>query len=329
MPWFRRSKSSDEEQTTLFFATDLHGSEICWRKFVNAAEFYGADLLVLGGDFTGKLVVPVVRQPEGTWLADQHGRQRGLEAHEIATFEQRMANMGFYPKRMDPDEYDAYRSDPGAVDRLFERLMHERVVNWIEFARNKLEGSGIRIVTAPANDDPYSIDDVLAEHGEGVIDNVEAEVFNVAPGHEMLSSGYTNFTPWNTPREYPEEEIEEHLEKIVEQLDNPKTAIFNLHPPPFASKIDDAPQLNDELEVQTSMGEPIMVPVGSTAVKRVIERHQPLLSLHGHIHESAGAVKIGRTLSINPGSEYGEGVLRGALVTVGGGRILRHQATTG
>jgi Icc-related predicted phosphoesterase len=77
------------------------------------------------------------------------------------------------------------------------------------------------------------------------------------------------------------------------------------------------------------MGGEVTGPVGSTAVRAAIEEHQPLLSLHGHIHESGGAVRIGRTLAINAGSEYGEGVLRGVLVTVGGGKVLRYQATTG
>jgi Icc-related predicted phosphoesterase len=58
----------------------------------------------------------------------------------------------------------------------------------------------------------------------------------------------------------------------------------------------------------------VITGVGSKAVRRAIETYQPILSLHGHIHESRGVATIGRTVCINPGSEYPDGVLRGAIV---------------
>jgi Icc-related predicted phosphoesterase len=325
----RKKQKRDGDTVTLFFATDLHGSEICWKKFVNAASFYGADLLVLGGDFTGKLVVPIIEQPDGTYRADRHGKEQILQQHDLEDFEKRIRNLGFYPTYMSVEEHAGYVEDPRGVDRLFDDLMHQRLVEWIDYAREKLAGSGVHIVTAPANDDPYAIDDIIEEHGGETLRNVEATIYEVADGHEMISTGWTNPTPWNTPREYPEPEIQEHIEKMAVGLSDRSTAIYNLHPPPYGSKLDLAPELDDDLAVQTSMGQQVMVPVGSKAVRNILEQHQPLLSLHGHIHESAGAVDIGRTLAINPGSEYGEGVLRGALVEVGGGKIHRHQATSG
>ncbi len=207
-------------------------------------------------------------------------------------------------------------------------LICQRVIEWIAYAKERLEGSGVRILTAPANDDPFAIDDVIAEHGGEVFVNVEGEVVEIAPGHELISTGYTNETPWHTPREYPEEVIAAHIKEMASRLERPESAVFNLHPPPHNSQLDLAPELDDELAV-TSGGSPAMVPVGSRAVRQAIEEHQPLLSLHGHIHESPGSVRIGRTTAVNPGSEYGEGVLRGALITLGGGRIRRRQATTG
>lgn len=328
MAFGRRKSRIPDEATTLFFASDLHGSEVCWRKFVAAARFYPADLLVLGGDFTGKLVVPVVesgRSYRATFLGGPHTIERdGLDA-----FQRQVADLGSYPQVMSEEEYAHLQEHPQAVAALFDRLIRDRVVEWINHARKVLDGSEIRILTAPANDDPYSIDQVIADHGDGRFCNVEGRVVEVAPGHEMISSGWTNPTPWNTPREFPEHEITAHVEEMVAELANPAASIFNLHPPPYNSKIDTAPQLDGDLNVVTSAGAQVMVPVGSTAVRQLIETHQPLLSLHGHIHESAGAVKIGRTTAINPGSEYGEGMLRGVLVTVGGGKILSHQATTG
>jgi Icc-related predicted phosphoesterase len=325
----RKSRKHDGGTVTLFFATDIHGSEICWKKFVNAASFYGVDLLVLGGDFTGKLVVPIIEKDDGTFEADRHGKRQLLQKEELEQFEKRIRNLGFYPTYMSSEEHAGYVRDPRGVDRLFDDLMHRRLVEWIEYARQKLAGTGVQIVTAPANDDPYAIDDIIEESGEDVLINVEAQAYEVTDGHQMISTGWTNPTPWDTPREFPEPEIERHIEEMAADLSDRSGAIYNLHPPPFDSKLDLAPQLGEDLSVQTSMGQQVMVPVGSKAVRNILERHQPLLSLHGHIHESAGAVEIGRTLAINPGSEYGEGVLRGAIVEVGGGKIHRYQATSG
>lgn len=318
-----------EEVVTLFFATDIHGSEVCWRKFVAAARFYSADALVLGGDFTGKLVIPIVAAPTGRHRARFMGKEHVLNENDLAAFERRVADAGFYPVRMEPDRMSELEEDPVRVEELFEELMTRRLVDWIGHARAKLAGSDVRIVTAPANDDPYFVDDVIAEHGGDVFVNVEDRVVEIAPGHEMISTGYTNRTPWDTPREYGEDVILAHIDQMAARLSNPETAVFNLHPPPYGTKLDLAPKLNEYLDVVTSAGATVMDHVGSKAVYDAIERHQPLLSLHGHIHESAGRELVGRSSAINPGSEYGEGVLKGALIRLGGGRIHSYQATSG
>ena len=319
----------ESDTTTLFFATDLHGSEVCWRKFVAAAAFYDADVLVLGGDFTGKLVVPVLSQGNGRYVARFMSKDHELAADDLPVFFRRVADSGFYPIEMEPDRFAEISASPALVDDLFRELMIERLVAWINHAHDRLAGTDVRIYTAPANDDPYYIDDVIAEHGGGRFLNVENQVVEVAPGHEMISTGYTNRTPWDTPREFDEDVIEAHIDQMVARLHNVETAILNLHPPPFGTALDPAPKLDENLQVVTSSGAAVMDHVGSRAVFSVIERHQPLLSLHGHIHESAGRVQIGRTTAINPGSEYGEGVLKGALVRIGGGRIHSYQATSG
>lgn len=104
-----------------------------------------------------------------------------------------------------------------------------------------------------------------------------------------------------------EEDLERRIRAVADRLDRSRPAIFVLHSPPYRSTLDDAPQVRNDLTVVTDGGQVVMTPVGSTAVRRVIEEFQPLLALHGHIHESRGAVRIGRTLCINPGSAYGEG----------------------
>lgn len=324
-----RGPGAEPEATTIFFATDLHGSETCFRKFVAAARFYGADLLVLGGDLTGKLVVPLVSAPGGRWKAWVHGRERLLDEAGATELERQARVAGSYTRRMTPEEHQHLEAHPEAVEELFAELMAATLRRWLRHADERLAGSDVRILTAPGNDDPWMVDGVLAEHGGERVVLAEGEIVEVAPGHELLTTGWTNKTPWNTPREYPEEAIAQRLGDLAAGLANPAGALFNVHVPPYDSRLDTAPLLGQDLKVRTSMGGEVTAPVGSTAVRDAIERHQPLVSLHGHIHESGGTVRLGRTLAINAGSEYGEGVLRGFLVTVGGGKVLRYQATTG
>ena len=327
MPLLRRKRCNGDE-TTVFFATDLHGSEVCFRKFVAAAAFYGADLLILGGDLTGKLVTPIVQNGQG-WWSEVHGRRVALKPGELDAFELQMADEGVYTRRMSADEYAAFEAAPEEVDALFVELMTERLEHWIDLALEKLDGTPVRILTAPGNDDPYAVDDVIRRRGGDRVLLVEGEVTEIAPGHEMLNTGWSNHTPWDTHREFDEEALRAHIEEMAGQLRDPATAIFNIHVPPYDSTLDTAPLLDEDLAVQTSMGNQLTAPAGSTAVRAAIEAYQPLASLHGHIHESGGSVRIGRTVAINAGSEYGEGVLRGVLLTVGGGELRRVQATSG
>jgi uncharacterized protein len=316
-------------ERTIFFASDLHGSEVCFKKFVAAAKFYGADTLLLGGDISGKIVVPIVTAGKGRYAATFHGHEERLDDASVADFEQRAWNSGLYTERMEPDEYQHYADHPDEVELLFGRVMRRTVQRWIEYAKTKLADSPVTIYNAPGNDDPKEVDEVLLTHGDDRLIFVEGQVVELAPGMEMLSTGYTNITPWDTHREYSEDEIRAHLRQMTDRLSNPERAIFNIHVPPYNSRLDTAPLLGQDLRVKTSAGAQVTAPVGSVAVREAIEEVQPLLGLHGHIHESGGSVKIGRTTAINVGSEYGEGVLRGVLVTVGDGRLLRYQAVTG
>ena len=116
----------------------------------------------------------------------------------------------------------------------------------------------------------------------------------------MISLGYSNITPFDSPRELEEDELYRRVEVLATQVDDLGHCIFNLHVPPYDSLLDSAPQLDAELRVVATAGQPVMIPVGSTAVRELIERFQPVVALHGHVHESRGATRIGRTLCINP-----------------------------
>ena len=316
-------------ERTIFFASDLHGSEVCFKKFVAAAKFYGADTLLLGGDISAKIVVPIVSAGPGRYTAQFHGHEERLNDATVAEFEQRAANSGLYTERMEPDEYQHYAEHPDQVETLFDRVMRRTVQRWAEYAKTKLDGSPVIIYSVPGNDDPLAVDEVLLANGDERLRCVEGEVVELAPGMEMLSTGYTNITPWDTPREYSEDQIREHLAEMTSRLEHPETAIFNIHVPPYNSRLDTAPLLGQDLKVKTAAGAQMTGPVGSVAVREAIEDVQPLLTLHGHIHESGGSVTIGRTTAINVGSEYGEGILRGVLLTIGDGRLLRYQAVSG
>jgi hypothetical protein len=162
---------------------------------------------------------------------------------------------------------------------------------------------------SPGNDDEMEVDDVirraeLVELGEGRMVEIE--------GFTMISTGWSNPTPWKTHREESEESLAERIDAMASQVPDKSHAIFNLHCPPYQSGLDEAPAIDADLRLLH--GGRALRPVGSTAVRKAIEKHQPLISLHGHIHESKGAIKIGKTLAINPGSAYEEGMLMGAII---------------
>jgi Icc-related predicted phosphoesterase len=314
--------------TKIFFCSDVHGSTVCFRKFINAAQFYGADTLILGGDVTGKMVVPIARQAGGDYLTSFSGQEmRFSSADELASFTKRVTNMGFYPKVMDEDEFQAIRASPEKQDGLFREVVLERLREWVEYADEKLAGSDIPVFAAPGNDDFFEVDEVLGS-GER-IKLIEMQVQSLGNGYEIATSGWTNPTPWNTERECSEEELAERLEGMLAQLEDMDRAVFNLHVPPHDAKIDLCPKLDSEMRVEYDLGNPVMAPAGSTAVRAAIERHQPILSLHGHIHEGRGEAQIGRTVCLNPGSVYSEGILIGILVTLEGSKVQDYQFTQG
>lgn len=299
----------------IFYASDIHGSERCWRKFLNAAKFYSADALVLGADLTGKAIVPLVEGPDGVVRATFLGSEHVLEGAEaLGALERRIADTGYYSHRCTAEEQAALRGDDEAMHELFVRRIVERLEQWMALADERLADSGVRCYVNAGNDDPPEVDAVI-EAAERV-EFLEGRVVALPNGMELASCGYANLTPWHCPRDVPEPDLGARLEAVVSQVEDPAWSLFNFHCPPYDSQIDQGPRLDEELRMRQTAGGVEMHPVGSVSCREVIERHQPLMGLHGHLHESRGTVKIGRTLCINPGSEYTEGVLRGALIDV-------------
>jgi Icc-related predicted phosphoesterase len=300
-------------------------------KFINAAKFYRVNVLIMGGDMTGKAIIPIVADGAGHYRCTFVGKNYDVvDEAELADLEKLIRINGFYPFRTDPDEVARLSSDATYRDAKFMTLMRETLQRWIGIAEDRLRGQGVRVFMTPGNDDHLEIDDVL--EGSDVVTNPESKLVHVSDNttdREMISSGWAGPTPFDTPRECSEEELDARLSAMAEQLVKPETAIFNFHDPPFDSHLDYAPVLDRDMRVQSEGGQARMVPVGSPSVRRLIEQYQPQLALHGHIHESRGQVKIGKTVCINPGSEYAEGILRGALIELDKDKLKNAQLVSG
>ena len=315
--------------TRVFYTTDLHGSEKVFVKFLNAARMYSAQVIIMGGDMTGKMIVPVVKQEDGRFRAKLLGDYIfASNQTELEKLEFNIRYLGFYPYHTDGAGLDELNKNPEKVDGLFKEVMVTSLRRWLTIAEKRLEGTSIKCYMTPGNDDSLAIDDVL-NSSETVI-NPEGKLVWIDDHHEMISSGYSNLTPWQSPREATEEELLNKIEVMAQQVTNMKNAVFNFHCPPFDSGLDVAPKLGKDLKPIVRAGSGVeMIPVGSTAVRETIEKYQPLLGLHGHIHEARGRCKIGRTLCLNPGSEYGEGVLRGVIVNIDESSVKSMQFVSG
>jgi uncharacterized protein len=309
------------KDTKIFFATDIHGSDVCLRKFLNAGKFYGVDAVVMGGDITGKMIVPVVEESPDQYAAHIFGRKRVVDSTGLPELNKFIADAGFYPHPMTPDEVAELRDDPAGVDQLFQKLMTATMNRWIDMAEDRLGGTGIEVIFAPGNDDPMFVDDLLS--GSDVVVNPDSRVVELPGGFPMISVGYSNRTPWDSPRELDEDDLRKVIDEEVAKLEDPRRAIFNLHVPPKNTPIDQAMELDAEFRPVVKGGSPVIAGVGSSAVRDAITTYQPMMSLHGHIHESRGEARIGKTVALNPGSEYSEGVLRGVIITLSGKKGLR------
>ncbi len=314
-------------KTRVFFATDLHGSSKCFRKFVNGAGVYGAQVAVLGGDVAGKALQTIVRGPDGRWHVDFVGTSHAAEdGPELEALEKLIADHGYYPYRAEPGELDARKAD-GTLDALFRDLMRRRLEEWLAIADERLRPHGIRLFLMLGNDDPGELRALLdaAPWGE----QAEGRVLPLDDEHQLLSWGYSNVTPWHSYREQTEEDLAGSLAAMEPAVADPGRLVVNLHVPPHGTGLDDAPVLDESLRVVQALGQVKFGPVGSTAVRSFLERVQPLVGLHGHIHEATGIRRLGRTIAINPGSDYATGTLLGALVTLERGKVTSHQLVRG
>ncbi|WXG44202.1 MAG: metallophosphoesterase [Promethearchaeati archaeon SRVP18_Atabeyarchaeia-1] len=313
--------------TRIYFTSDIHGSEVCWKKFLNAGNFYKADVAIMGGDITGKVVVPIVEADGGTYEAHIFGRDEVMKSRqEVDEFKAKVMSSGYYPYMCGTKEYEHLQNDSADLSRLFDKLIGEGINRWMEIAERKLDGS-VKVFVSPGNDDRFIVDPIL-ESSNKIIDP-EEKLVEIDKNHLMITSGWVNPTPWNTAREEPEDRLMKRFERLFKLTEDYGHLIANLHPPPYKSSLDAAPKLDEKFTPVVQGGQQVMIPVGSKAVYDLIKQYQPKLGLHGHVHESPGIAKIGKTLCVNPGSEYGEGILRGFIVDLEKDKISKYWRTEG
>ena len=313
--------------TRIFFTTDVHGSDRCFRKFLNSAKAYKADALILGGDITGKVLVPIVERPDGKYDVTVFGKKESIGRDRIAETKKSLQDAGQYCFVTTPGELKEIQSDKARETKVFDETMVSVLKSWVQLAQERLEGTKVKCYVSPGNDDSLGIDSALVDSGPFI--NPENRVVEIDGGYEMITLGYANPTPWNSPREVSEDTQGDMVESLASQVKNPPRAIYTLHVPPLDTELDKAPAVSHDFNyVKEGLGIKF-IHAGSTSVRRAIEAHAPLLGLHGHIHESKGFVKIGRTLCLNPGSEYADGVLRGAIVNLADGNVHDFLLTSG
>ena len=308
--------------------TDIHGSERLLLKFLNAAKAYKANVLVYGGDITGKTITPIMAE-DGSWKAEYVGSMRTASTEEeLDNLEREIKALGSYPFRTTKSEWETLRQSEPSMEQVFIQVMTASLRRWMQIAEERLKPIGVKVIFNAGNDDLQAVRDVLAESDYVIYP--EERTVSIDDKHEMPSVGFSNMTPWKCPGDLSEEDLLSRLEKAASGLADPGNSVFNFHCPPYDTQIDVAPKLDSELRpVLTPGGEPEMDHVGSVSVRQMIEKFQPLAGLHGHIHESRGLSKIGRTVCFNPGSEYTTGVLRGLILNLSDKKIDNYVFTEG
>jgi uncharacterized protein len=308
----------------VYFVSDLHGSEVCFRKFLNSAPVYSPDLLIYGGDIMGKTLVPIFHDDNGgyRWYPTGHGAQHLTQA-ELLLAQKKIADSGRYDLITTPQEWSRLQGSHEEMEALFERLAMVRLRHWLDLVRDRLAPTKIKVVMNVGNDDTNEALNVIRKEGPENMIVPEGRVVSAGP-YEIFGCGYANMTPWHCPRDLEEADLQKVLDRTKGQIGNPRRTILDIHAPPIGTTLDVAAQLDAELKPKSVGGHMLMHNVGSTSVRDLLESVHPIAGLHGHIHESRGADKVSGVPVFNPGSAYFSGQLQGLLVDFEGDRVLSH-----
>ena len=299
----------------IFYASDIHASDVVFRKFLNTGNYYHADALIYGGDITGKALVFIAKDTQGNYQADFLGTHHSVTEAELGGLTQKIMDRGYYYTVMSSDQIENCMNSKPEMQKVMADEMIKRIERWLGIARNLYSKSSKKVYLLLGNDDPRYVLDVIKRDANQNIVDVNERRFTLDPGIEGIGIPFSNITPWNLPGDLQEEDLQGKIESLVSTLEDVSHSIFLIHVPPVNTSLDEAPLLED-LKLKVDVTGIHTAHVGSTAVRTVIEKYQPMLALHGHIHESRGVARIGKTLCINPGSEYEQGVLRGAIINI-------------
>lgn len=298
--------------TRIFFACDAHGSVPVFRKMVKIHKTYSCDIVMMCGDLTGKAVVPIVEEKQGLWWSAPWGKKETYKSQEaLEHVKKAYEKRGFYWFMTNPAELAELEANRAKMNELFAKLMLDRMREVVNLVEESIPPS-VKVIVSPGNDDSPAIDDIIRASAR-IIYPI-GTVVELDEDHPMISCEWVNSTPWKTPRECPDEELTSKLLIEFNRVGEYGNLVCNFHAPPYGTRIDVAPKIDEELRVKVRFGRPDMVPVGSKSVRELFEKYQPLLGLHGHIHESAGVEHIGRTLCANPGSAYMQGMLNAFVI---------------
>jgi uncharacterized protein len=316
------------KMTRILYGSDFHGSNAVFRKFLTAAMQYQANALVVGGDVTGKAMSPIIYQGKGVYEGFLFGRAERTETPaELEKLKTTIGNVGFYPIVLEKDEAAELEADPHKMSVRFENEMNQRIREWMALADKTLTPKKMTLYFMPGNDDLFTIDDVIKEFPN--IKNPDMTSLPLDDDHEILGCSFANMTPWACARDLEEPDLQKKMDELAAKVKNPETAIVVLHVPPINSNLDNCPELDKNIKIVTSGGQVVMKAAGAHASRTFIEKVQPLLGLHGHIHESPGHTHIGRTLCINAGSEYAESILKAAIINIEGPKVKGHILISG
>ncbi|MGI0128636.1 MAG: metallophosphoesterase family protein [Thermoplasmata archaeon] len=313
----------------IYFVSDLHGSEVCFRKFLNSVPIYRPDLLIYGGDIMGKVLQPIFQErPDAFRWFPTGDRAETFRGSELPRVERAIADRGRYSLVTTPAEWDRLRADPDGLELRCRELGKDRARSWLRLFEERLGGKGPPLIVNVGNDDTDGLLDLLRNEAPPGVIVPEGRVVSAGP-YEFFGCGYANMTPWHCPRDLPEADLAKVLDRTAGQIGQPRRTIFDIHAPPTGTSLDMAPQLDENLRPRTASGQTLSEHVGSTSVRQLIESVRPVASLHGHIHESMGADFVAGVPVFNPGSTYFSGTLQGLLLDLDGEHVLDHLFVTG
>lgn len=326
--WRRSSQkpAAKKHGYRIYYATDLHGSDVCFRKFLAAGRVFDANAVIMGGDMTGKAIAAIRIAGRGRYESEFLGEKVEVDGEGLEHLKKRITFNGFYPWVAEDAEIERAKQDEDYVGRLFEAFMAEQARRWAALAADRLDDRR-RCFICPGNDDLHVVDEVLASAER--IEFQDKQVVEVGPLH-MVSVGDSNLTPWRTPRELSEAELLAEMEDLIKPYADGRPLLFNFHVPPHDSGLDTVNALDPSYRPVVERGMITQTSAGSTAVRTVIERYEPVASLHGHIHEGRGLYRQGPTRCLNPGSDYSAGILQGLVIDFAdNGSYLHHTFTAG